>query len=104
MLPFLQFPRLCEFQRAEYSYSLSLADTNSSPEVTSETKTYDGSDDRELEGQLLSLKLEIGPIYRVRVRAEVTVTGEVFGGSTICIGPGKFHDTYSVYYVCDRYL
>ena len=103
MLPSLQFPRLCDFQKAEYSYSLSLAETNSLPEVTSETKTYDGSDDRELEGQLLGLKLEIGPIYRVRVRAEVTETGEVFGDSAICIEPGTFYDTYSVYVrICEN--
>lgn len=87
----LQFPRLCEFQRANYSYSLSLADTNSSPEAASDTKTYTGGDDRRLEGQLLGLKLEIGPVYRARVMAELTESGEVFGDSEICIGPGKVH-------------
>ena len=77
---FLQFPELCHFQKANYSFSLSPADTNSQPVASSDTRTFVGGGDRDIRGQLHNLKLDLKNFYKGRVNAELLGNGGRIAG------------------------
>ncbi|XP_064385634.1 uncharacterized protein LOC135334403 isoform X3 [Halichondria panicea] len=78
------FPDLCHFQSANYSFSLSSAVTNSAPVAKSDTLTFVGGADRDVEGQLGDLKLDLSVYYRVRVKSQLEGGEMINAPSTLC--------------------
>lgn len=90
-----QFPQLCHFQRATYSFSLSPADADSESVAESDTRHFVGGANRDVVGQLRELKLDLSTYYQVSVRGQLESGETIIGSSTICLLSGTY--IYSVW-------